>query len=137
MSKACENHPPTIRVRVHTPELRPVHPHLDTAFTVKKPTDFEAWAETCQRILAAMGIVQAPLVLGFVLDFVNSLPLELRQTLIGGIALGLGCEITEEEGGTVYVQQVPRYPPLVGPEERPGGLVVPGEDAGGKLVVPR
>lgn len=136
--KSCEHQDPTIRVRVHTPEIRPVHPHLDATFTVKRESDYEVWAETCRTLLVHMGITADQLVVGFIMDFINGLPVEIRELIWKGIFLGWGCEVGEpEEDGSVYVRQVQRYPPLAGPEERPSGLVIPGRDEpGGALILP-
>jgi len=135
MVKNCDKQQPTVRVRVHTPECPPIHKHIDVAFVVKKETDYEAWSEVCQQLMAAMGIIHAPLVIGFLLDFINSLPTELRRILANGVILGLGCKVTEEKDGSVMVKQVQRYEPL-GPadEGRHAKLVVP---TAPKLVLPK
>lgn len=133
-SKNCENQQPTVRIRVHSPECAPIHRHIDTAFTVKGETDYQVWAVTCQKLMAAMGIVHAPLVIGFLLDFINTLPTDLRKILASGVILGLGCEVIEEKDGSVMVKQVRRYEPLGPAEGGTGGLVVPGK---GGLVLPK
>jgi hypothetical protein len=81
-----------------------------------------------------MGITHPALVIGFLLDLCNSLPLELRQFLIAGVGLGLGCEVTEDEDGSVSIKQVPRYEPLIEEKEGPSGLVLPPQDK--KLIIP-
>ncbi len=135
MTKNCANQQPTAYVRVHTPETLPIHPHRDATFTVKKETDYEVWSEVCQKLMASMGIVHAPLVIGFLLDFLNTLPIELRRILASGIVLGLGCKVTEEKDGAVRVEQRQRYEPLMLPSEgRHARLVVPTRP---KLVLPQ
>lgn len=133
-NKNCENQQPYARVRIHTPECPPIHKHLDVAFTVKGESDYQVWSEVCQQLMASMGIVHAPLVIGFLLDFINTLPIDLRRILASGIILGLGCKVTEEKDGSVMVKQVKRYEPLGPAEEKSGGLVVPNK---GGLVLPK
>jgi len=130
----CAARQPTIRCRVHTPEVRPIHPHLDSTFEVKAASDWEAWAKTSHKLIEALGCAHNPLIIGFILDLIGLLPVPAKRLIAAGIIAGFGCQVTEEEDGSVFVEQVPRYPPCFEPKEHPSGLVIP--DSGEGLVLP-
>jgi hypothetical protein len=86
-------------------------------------------------LLKELGITHPMLIVGFLLDLVNMLPVGWRRLISHGSAVGLGLDV-KEENGKLLVGLVPHYTPLVETGERPSGLVVPGKgDAG--LVLPR
>lgn len=136
MAPKCTEQLPTFRVNMHSPATA-WHPHQDNIFTMKKPTDWEAWAHTMREILVQLTAGNGRLMVGYWLDAMNILPPNVRAALLAGIAQGLGLEIKSVEGetDTIEVNLVPRYPPLVGEKKTPGGLVVPQSDTAG-LAVP-
>lgn len=136
MPPKCIEQQPTFRVNMHSPATA-WHPHQDNTFTMKKPTEWEAWAHTMREILVHLTAGNGRLMVGYWLDAINVLPPNIRAALLGGIAQGLGLEIKSVEGetDTVEINLVPRYPPLVTNKPSPGGLVVP-EPSPSELVIP-
>jgi len=123
---SCENQQPTIRVKIHTPETRPVHRHIDQVFQVKAETDWECWAQACAETLRQMGYTHEAFIVGFIMDFINSFSKELRWEFVKGLFLGWGCEIEPQLDGSVYVRPANRYEPLGEPPTAERGIVLPG-----------
>ncbi len=137
MAKKCEHQLPTARIRIHSPRTI-WHPHKDTTFTVKEETDFGLWAAMLKDGLINMGYTGSaftPFQLGFFLTAMNSLPEDVRRALAHGILRGLGPVVTEEEEGIRFeLKQL--YDPLVGERETPSGLILPGNEIAGTIILP-
>lgn len=136
--KKCTNQNPTIRVSMHVPATD-WHPHLDKTFSVKKPTEFEAWAHLMKDTLMHLTAGNLRLMVGYWGDALNTLPKEARTALITVIAQGLGLQIRSvpDQKDTVEVKLVPRYDPLVGDKKTESGLVLPGGGTGqSDLILP-
>ena len=141
MTKKCEKTPTTIRLKIHTP-AGIMHRHIDKVIEVKEATDWEAWARTMNTCLAAMGVTDTRIIIGFYLDLLNRLPDVLRLSLVKGIMEGYGLNVVVEDSAEEGVQSVTaglvqRYNSLTpeGEETTPGGVILPKGEAS-KLVVP-
>ena len=124
--KKCTNRQPTFRTTMHVPATS-WHPHFDKAFTINKPTEFEAWAHTMRDTLLQLTGGNLRLMVGYWADALNTLPKEARVALVTAIAQGLGLQISpvEDEPNAIKVDLVQRYDPLVGDKKTESGLVVP------------
>jgi hypothetical protein len=90
--------------------------------------------------LKALGITQPSHIIGLLLDFLNTQPVETRKILATGIIDGLGLSLLQKPGDegeiVLEVKLDPLYEPLVRRKaERPGGLWVPGDDMPGSPVL--
>lgn len=139
MPPKCEKKQPTFRINLHVPATN-WHPHKDKTLEVKAETEFEAWAKAVREMLMVLTQGNGRLMVGYLADMLNNLPVEVRTALVAAMAQGFGLAIKPVEGeeGAIEVGLVQRYPPLIEPKETPSGIALPGGqkpgDAG--LVLP-
>jgi len=125
MTKKCENQQPSIKVTMHIPATE-WHPHYDKVLENKAPTEYEAWAKAMVTSLAALSHDNARLMVGYWGDALNTLPIELRKSIVQVIGQGLGLQITEsDEPDSIEVELVERYEPLIERQPQPNELAVP------------
>ena len=72
-------------------------PVRTAAFTAIGTNDLDLWRNIVGESLSRMGYTRPDLVVGFITDMVNALPLEFRRALASFILQGLGLEIVSEE----------------------------------------
>ena len=142
MPKSCTNQQPTVRVRIHSPAAV-WHGHQDSTFTVKKSSDFAAWAAVLEGMLTHQGYVgkaYVPFQIGFFLTAMNSLPDDVRRALAHGIMRGLGPVVEEEEdedgNPRIRFELKQVFNPLVGEQETPSGLILPDGPGTEAIVTP-
>lgn len=125
MSKKCEHQQPSIKVTMHIPATD-WHPHYDKVIENKAPTEYEAWAKAMVTSLAALAHDNARLMVGFWGDALNTLPVELRKSLVLVIGRGLGLQITSlPEQDSIEVELVERYEPLTSTPPEADEMAVP------------
>ena len=107
------------------------HPYDKFVIKTKAKTEFEAFAQSTVKLLAKLGHNNRRLMLGYLLDLVNTLDVDLRTALIQGILKGYGLNIKSirdplegEEG--ISVDLVQRYTPLTRERRTESGLILPG-----------
>lgn len=125
MAKPCEHQQPTLRVKAHLPATS-WHPHYDRTLEVKQPTEWQAWAKMMLQLLTVLAGGNQRLMVGYWMDALNVLPVELRLALVSGLARGYGLDIQATgEPDTIEIRLVQRYKPLAGPKQTESGLLVP------------
>ncbi len=137
--KKCEHQQTTFRLKIHTPATV-LHHHIDKVIQIKEKTDWEAWAHLISESLQAMGYTNDRFIIGFLLDLINSLPVELRLAIGQGIVEGRGLEIKsvqDEEGIAIEASLPQRYEPLAGERKTESGLILPNQPPQSKLVLPK
>ena len=132
----CLNKEPTFVARLHVPETA-WHPHRDQSFHVSEETEWEAWAKFMAEVVRDLANKNPRLMVGYWLDALNVLPIDVRQSIVTGIIQGLGLDISVSEAGTeLVVQLLQRYDPLTGEKRTQQGLVVPVTPKSTGLILP-
>jgi hypothetical protein len=125
--KNCTNQLPTARLRLHSPE-QPWRKHVDTTINVKGDTDLDLFAGLIINYLSALSYTALPpLYVGFFIDVVNHLPIDMRRNIAAGIVAGLTTQFDfDTENNTLTVEHVPFYPPVPLPTADETGTVAEG-----------
>lgn len=108
------------------------------SWTTLGRTDYELWTKVVMETLDHLGITRADVRLGFFLDFLNSLGLEVRKMLAVGLIDGLGMNVIEEkveddgvagEEVTMQVSMDKKYSSLRPEEQRKSDVLwTPGDE---------
>ena len=128
-SPSCSREPHyRLWAQLHLPNEVPYRTkHEDKPFNTSAPNAVEFFKVACRDLLLALGYTADPLIVGLLLELVNSFPVPVRQVLLRGIAEGRGLTIVYDHG-EVIVDLSPKYDRLEedGTTRTPHGLIVPG-----------
>ena len=129
----CDNNPQSsAHLSVHTPKTS-WHDHKDFKVEAQGKTEFEMWARVQHGMLKNMTEGNLRLMVGYWGDAMNSLPTNVRATLVGVIARGMGVEIRTDPNNpeAIIVDLVQRYQPPI-PQKTQEDIVVPES----KIILP-
>ena len=100
----------------------------------------QLWQSVMRAVLVRLGFTQANLLVGVLLNLINSFPDEIRESITFGIIQGMGLVLAKEEGAdqivakfeevwaplnTIHLEQREAASTPGDAEVRPSGLVVP------------
>ena len=135
MPKCDSNPQSSAHLSVHTPKTS-WHDHKDFKVEAQGKTEFEMWARLQQEMLKHLTGGNLRLMVGYWGDAMNSLPPNVRATIVAVIARGMGLAIKPDPTNpdAIIVDLVERYPPLIQQGAPPAkeGLVVPDS----KIILP-
>lgn len=86
----------------------------------------ELWQNAIREVTQMLGFgFDANLLIGLLLNMINSMPTEVREAVVAGIVQGNGLTL-ENDNGTIVVDMGVKFDPLsLEPNRRPSGLIIP------------